>query len=81
MTHKYTAIEFEGKEGSWKVVYVPDEYGFPNASVFLNDVLYLKMGTNYERRLALNPTKTQAKSIITQARKIVKQNELASNNK
>lgn len=77
MEHLNTIIEFIGKEGIWKVIYVPGKWSNPDATVYLNSKLFYDFkGKSYSTKAAKNPTKTQAASIISEARKLVKQSEL-----
>lgn len=74
MHHKSTIIEFESSNDIWKVVYTPGEWGRPAAAVYKNSILIHDFKDAYNRSAAVNPTKTQAASIISQARKIIKEN-------
>ncbi len=75
MKHESTTIVFTGKEGEWKVVYSPSDYGRPKAIVYLNDAVVHDFGDHYPTKMAQNPTKTQALGIVKEARKILTDNK------
>lgn len=79
MNHVKSSFIFQSKEDFWRVEYFqkPDErgYNWENCQIYLNDNLYHDFGNKLPRTSAKHPTMSQAKELISSARKINKESD------
>lgn len=81
MEHTKSSFYFKSKEDNWQVDYTyyttthyKTTFTQLKATVYLNDELYWDFDDRIPNTRTENPTKSQAKEIITAARKLYKEN-------
>lgn len=74
MEHIKSSFFFKSGDNNWRVDYLskPENSQWPTCIVYLNDELYHDFGGRLPRTNGTHATKSQAKEIISAARKINK---------